>query len=51
MLWLSYELTGDERYRNTLEQHIQSFKERAEKEIDCDTHDLGFLYSISCVAL
>ncbi|HDR7794296.1 TPA: glycoside hydrolase family 88 protein [Bacillus luti] len=50
MLWLSYELTGDERYQNTLEQHIQSFKERAEKEIDCDTHDLGFLYSISCVA-
>ncbi|MGH0486268.1 glycoside hydrolase family 88 protein [Bacillus mycoides] len=50
MLWLSYELTGDESYRNTLEQHIQSFKERAEKEIDCDTHDLGFLYSISCVA-
>lgn len=50
MLWLSYELTDDERYLQTLGAHIQSFKERAEKEIDINTHDLGFLYSLSCVA-
>ena len=50
MLWLSYELTDDERYLRTLENHIQNFKERTEKEIDINTHDLGFLYSLSCVA-
>jgi unsaturated chondroitin disaccharide hydrolase len=49
-LWLAHELTGDDRYLQTLEAHTQSFKERAEQEIDINTHDLGFLYSISCVA-
>jgi len=50
MLWLSYEITEDEHYLHTLEKHINSFKERVEKEIDTNTHDLGFLYSISCIA-
>jgi unsaturated chondroitin disaccharide hydrolase len=50
MLWLAYEYTGDEKYRKVAEQQIQSFKERLEKRIEVDHHDLGFLYTLSCVS-
>jgi unsaturated chondroitin disaccharide hydrolase len=50
MLWLAYELTGSETYRRGAEQHIQSFVERLENRIDLDTHDVGFLYTLACVA-
>lgn len=50
MLWLSYEVTGDEKYRIAAEEHLDSYQERLDKNIATDTHDLGFLYSLSCVA-
>lgn len=50
MLWLSYEYTGDIKYRNLAEQNIESFFHRIEQRIELDHHDLGFLYSLSCVA-
>ncbi|MEH7493859.1 glycoside hydrolase family 88 protein [Neobacillus niacini] len=50
ILNLIYEHTGDERYIKAIETQVNSFKDRIEKEIDCNTHDLGFLYSLSCVA-
>nr|WP_278245904.1 glycoside hydrolase family 88 protein [Ruminiclostridium cellobioparum] len=50
MLWLAYEVTGDERYRNTAEVQLSSYKQRITERICTDTHDLGFLYSLSCVA-
>ena len=50
MLWLAYEVTGDERYKNTAEVQLNSYKKRITEKICTDTHDLGFLYSLSCVA-
>lgn len=50
MLWLAYELTGAERYRELGERHIVDFTRRIEEKIDVDTHDLGFLYTLSGVA-
>jgi len=50
MLWLAYEYTGNEKYKNVAEIQCKSFKERIEKEISVDHHDLGFLYTLSCVA-
>lgn len=50
MLWLAYEVTGDEKYRRTAEIQLESYRERAELRLYTDTHDLGFLYSLSCVA-
>lgn len=50
MLWLVYELTGDEVYRHAAEYHVQSFARRIERSVDLDTHDLGFLYTLACVA-
>jgi unsaturated chondroitin disaccharide hydrolase len=50
MLWLAYELTGAARYREAAQQHVKSFHERQRERINVNHHDLGFLYSLSCVA-
>lgn len=50
ILWLCYELTNDPKYRNLAEKNVESFLDRIEKNIEVEHHDLGFLYSISCVS-
>lgn len=50
ILWLCYEITNDEKYRNLAEKNVESFLERIENNIEVEHHDLGFLYSISCVS-
>lgn len=50
MLWLAYELTGASRYREAAERQVLSFYDRVSRRINVDHHDLGFLYSLSCVA-
>lgn len=50
MLWLAYELTGAARYRDAAERQVEDFHARIVREINVDHHDLGFLYSLSCVA-
>jgi unsaturated chondroitin disaccharide hydrolase len=50
MLWLAYEFTGDVQYRQLGEQHIRDFAHRVDNNIDLDTHDIGFLYTLSCIA-
>ncbi|MDC7676287.1 glycoside hydrolase family 88 protein [Asticcacaulis machinosus] len=49
-LWLAYELSGDEKYRTAAERHVESFHARIFDQVNVDHHDLGFLYSLSCVA-
>jgi unsaturated chondroitin disaccharide hydrolase len=49
-LWLAYELSGAERFRVAAERHVASFDERQRLRIATNHHDLGFLYSLSCVA-
>lgn len=49
-LWLAYELSGENRYKEAAERNIISFHERIFNKINIDHHDLGFLYSLSCVA-
>jgi unsaturated chondroitin disaccharide hydrolase len=49
MLWLAYELSGDETYLRSATAHVRSFAERVERGIGLDTHDLGFLYTLACV--
>lgn len=48
-LWLLWEMTGDSKYRQAAERFITSFAHRLVNRIETDTHDLGFLYSLSCV--
>ncbi|RLQ94291.1 glycoside hydrolase family 88 protein [Falsibacillus albus] len=50
MVWLAYEVTGDGRYRKTAEKHVKSFKQRIEEKIEVDHHDVGFLYTLSCIS-
>lgn len=50
MLWLAYEYTNDEKYRELADQNVMSFLHRVEHNIEIDHHDLGFLYSLSCVS-
>lgn len=50
MLWLAYEVTGEEKYRKTAEIQLDSYIKRIDERIKTETHDLGFLYTLSCVA-
>lgn len=49
-LWLAYECTGDEEIKKTALKQVDDFRYRIENQIETDTHDLGFLYTPSCVA-
>lgn len=50
MCYLAYEMTGEERYLKHTESYLDSFSQRLENRIGI-SHDLGFLYTLSCVAL
>lgn len=49
-IWLSYERTGDETFKTAALTLVDSFDERIRNKIAVDHHDMGFLYSPSCVA-
>jgi unsaturated chondroitin disaccharide hydrolase len=49
-LWLAWESTGQELFRNAAEDRIADFRARLDKRIAVETHDLGFLYTLACVA-
>lgn len=49
-IWLAYELTGNEKYKKHAQRLMRSFVVRIEKELYLNHHDLGFLYSPTCVA-
>ncbi|MFI1990747.1 glycoside hydrolase family 88 protein [Actinoplanes sp. NPDC020271] len=49
MIWLAHDLTGDEKYLRAGLGHVRSFAARVADGVDLDTHDLGFLYTLSCV--
>ena len=48
--WLAWELTGDDAFKEAALAHVESFKQRIINRIVVDHHDMGFLYSLSCVA-
>jgi unsaturated chondroitin disaccharide hydrolase len=49
-IWLSYEFSKDERLRKVGDIHVKSFLDRIDNKIEVEHHDMGFLYSPSCVA-
>lgn len=50
LYWLAYELTKEEAFKKSAEIQVESFYKRIEEKIDVDHHDMGFLYTPSCVA-
>lgn len=50
MMWIAFELTGDDVFRAAGLAHAEDFARRVREEEDLDTHDLGFLYTLAAVA-
>lgn len=49
MEWLAWQLTDDSVFRSAAVRHSTDFARRVNAGEDLDTHDLGFLYSLSAV--
>ena len=50
ILWHAYQLTGNEKYKEVMLGQIPSYTKRITEKIGVNHHDMGFLYSLSCVA-
>lgn len=49
ILWLMYETFKDAKYLDAINIQINSFEKRLTERIALDHHDVGFLYSLSCM--
>lgn len=49
-IWLAYEYTKNERFKDAALKQTESFLKRIEEKTDVNHHDMGFLFSLSCVA-
>ena len=50
ILWHAYELTGNDKYKDVALSHIPSYTKRITEKIGVNHHDMGFLFTPSCVA-
>ncbi|TVY03932.1 glycoside hydrolase family 88 protein [Paenibacillus cremeus] len=50
MLWLCYEYTQDDIFKQAAERTVASFRNRMDENKALDHHDIGFLYSLSSKA-
>lgn len=50
VIWLAYEHTGEACFKEAALVQVESFLKRIETKTDVNHHDMGFLYSLSCVA-
>ena len=48
---LAYELTKEKKFLDVAKKHILMFRERIDNKIEIGTHDLGYVYTPSCVAM
>ncbi len=48
--WLAYEITGEKIYKDIAESHLAIYKKNIDEKIGIHDHDVGFMYSPSCVA-
>lgn len=49
-LWLAYEYGKSEKLKEIALQQVESFYNRILEKVNVNHHDMGFLYSLSCVA-
>ena len=47
---LAYELTGNQKFREVVESHLPTYRNRLDKKIAVEDHDVGFVFTPSCVA-
>ena len=50
ILWHAYELTGDDKYKSVALSQIPSYYDRIKDKIGVNHHDMGFVFTPSCVA-
>jgi unsaturated chondroitin disaccharide hydrolase len=50
ILWHAYEITGDAKYKDVASRHVPTFYRRIAEKNGVNHHDMGFLYTPSCVA-
>jgi len=50
MLWMFYEEGKNGSFLEAAKRQIKSFRSRIEERVVVDHHDMGFLFSLSCVA-
>lgn len=50
ILWLCYEYSGDEVFKEAARGTVESFRKRLNEKVKLDHHDIGFLYSLSSKA-
>lgn len=50
ILWHAYQLTGDEKYKEAALVQIPSYTKRIVEKIGVNHHDMGFVFTPSCVA-
>ncbi len=50
MLWLAFDVTREEQYKAAARRFVPNFVNRLDDQVDLETHDLGFLYTLGCVA-
>ena len=50
ILWHAYELTGEEKYKTVATLQIPSYYDRIKNKIGVNHHDMGFVFTPSCVA-
>ncbi len=48
--WLAYLLTGDGFFRRVAEEQTATYRRRIDEKIGMDDHDVGFVFTPSCVA-
>ncbi len=48
--WLAYQLTGNEKFKNIALSHLPSYEDNVNRAVNINDHDVGFMYSPSCVA-
>lgn len=48
--WQAYELTGNPFFRQAAEEHFATYQKRFDEKIGMDDHDVGFVFTPSCVA-
>lgn len=50
ILWLSYQYSKDESFKDAAKTTVASFEKRLEENVGLETHDIGFLYAPSSKA-
>ena len=50
MCWLAWELTGEEKYKEHALSYIDSMHTRIVEKLSVNHHDMGFIYTPSCVS-